>query len=438
MSTSPAIYLRLRELLPLLLSLSVALGLIACDDEPKKPTAVISEIPEGVPVGAWLSLSGAESVNPGGEAADLTYEWRLTLRPNGSIAALNDESLMEPALLIDLAGDYEVALKVKTSAKTSAEVRAQITAGPCGVQAPLIAEVQQYPSEPGVGSVIELFAQAEDPDLGEACEVKVEGQEPPEPSEPLEVGSLPFEVPRAAYDMSYSWRLLTRPIGSLATLEDAESVTPRLLADVSGAYHVEVLVTDSTGEVSAPTVHTINVSVCGEGRPEVSTVTLSPEQPQVNQAVTLNPSVMDADELESCGQAQQLSYHWRMAALPAGSEALLNDTSLEAPSFVPDLPGLYHVELSVMDQTGRRSETYLVELDLSECGARAPVINELSVTEELRVGDTARLSASVTDGDDEAEGCEVAQRLSYAWSLVVLFVGSVASLNCVDVVEFLF
>jgi len=429
MSFSSSIHLRRGGLLQLALCLGVTLGVIACDDEPKRPTAVITELSGPAPVRAWLELSGAESENPGGEAVDLRYEWRVTLRPNGSSAAFNDEALMEPALFIDLAGEYEVALKVSTSQKTSAEVRAQITAGPCGVQAPVVSEIQQYPSAPGVGGVVELYAQAEDPDLTEACDVKLEE------GDPLQVGAQPFEVPRSAYDLSYAWRLLSRPIGSQASLEDVTSVTPRLLADVSGAYHVEVLVTDSSGEVSAPTVHTIEVSACGEGRPEITALAVSPEPPLVNHAVTLTPSVMDADEAEGCAQTQTFSYAWRVATLPAGSAASLNDASLEVPSFTPDLAGLYQLELVVTDQTGRSSAPYAVDIDLSECGVRPPVIDAIAVPEGLRVGDTARLSATVTDGDDADDSCELASSLSYAWSLIALPAGSQTTLNRADASE---
>jgi PKD repeat protein len=443
-----------------LLLLFTSFGFQACEDDPKPPTAQITSPAEAITVGVWLDLSGAESLNPKGEAKDLTFQWRLLTKPIGSEAEFVDTESMTPELFPDLPGSYEVALTVKTSEVGSAEVYATIEAGPCGAQNPIITEVQQYPLEPGVGSSVQLYVLAEDPDLSEACVTQDIDDETPSN---LQVGEAPFEVPSEAYNLTYQWRMIVRPVQSQAVLTLNQSVTPVFNPDVSGDYQFEVIVTDRQGAISESRIHIVSVSACGEGRPSLS---LSlPESGTSGEAVEINTEVSDADT--DCGLEQSFSFAWQLSSVPAGSQALLNDTTLASPSFIPDLPGGYTVTGQVIDQDGYRSSTVSATINIDTCGTRAPIISEilaqgLSFAEEevmagaemagaemagaemagaeeitgwddqlIHIGEVVAFSATVSDSDLE-EGCDLDTRLDYHWSMVRLPASSQATLNRPD------
>jgi hypothetical protein len=122
--------------------LALASSFVACEDDPKPPTAEILAPAQVVIVGMWLSLSGEKSLNPKGESADLVFEWRLVSTPLGSQSMLVDTDTMTPDILPDLPGAYEVALIVRTSEVGSEEVYATFEAGPCGAQNPVVNEIQ--------------------------------------------------------------------------------------------------------------------------------------------------------------------------------------------------------------------------------------------------------------------------------------------------------
>ena len=54
--------------------------------------------------------------------------------------------------------------------------------------------------------------------------------------------------------LSYSWTIVDRPLGSAATLSDANTATPTLTPDKLGDYEVEVTVDDGINETSSDTV----------------------------------------------------------------------------------------------------------------------------------------------------------------------------------------
>lgn len=393
----------------------------ACEDDPKAPTAIISKIETQVPVRDWFNLSGQESINPSGDPIDLQYKWTLTLKPNGSEANFNDSTLMTPAIYLDLIGLYEISLVVKKGSLSSAEVRVQITAGPCGAQAPVIGDLNLYPTMPNVGSLIELFAPVQDPDLSTECGGMGESMDV------FSVGSAPFMINRSQYDLSYDWKLLSRPVGSQADLMDSLLATPYFVPDISGTYLIELEVTDENGDRSEPKRYEVQVGVCGEGKPVIEQITASTMSPRIAEPILLTPTVTDADE--NCGQIQSFSYQWRLINVPAGSLSTLNDFSLPAPSFTADLPGTYEIELIVTDQSNRSSLPFKLEMKISACGSRIPEISGINIPSEIKTGDVIGLSAIVMDGDMTDENCPIDQQLFYDWQLTSLAIGSQATLN---------
>ncbi len=395
---------------------------ISCEDDPKPPSAVISQVDELIKVREWLPLKGDESKNPKGVAVDLEYLWQIKLKPNGSEAYFNDAHLMNPAIYLDLIGDYELSLIVKSGKLSSAEVSVQIKAGPCGGQAPVLGDLMQFPSQAGVGRLVELFVPSNDPDLSTDCGNTEEEQF-------IESGSAPFSISHRNYDLEYQWRLISRPVGSEVVLEEDQSITPHLIPDVSGTYLFELSVQDRNADQAEPKIYALEVSACGEGKPSVEGIEIVADTQLINRPISLVPRVIDADEAEGCAQPQSYTYDWRFVAVPAGSLASLNDVSLSSPSFSADIPGTYRLSLKVSDQSQRVSEPAYVDVVISDCGTKAPVISQISVTDSIRVGDTVSLSADVIDEDANMDTCQIDQRLFYQWTLIALPAGSHASLN---------
>lgn len=78
------------------------------------PVAVARAESSMVLAGAPIRLNGASSENP--LAGPLTYEWRITAAPEGSIAMLSYAASEAPMIFPDREGRYEVSLVVRNAA----------------------------------------------------------------------------------------------------------------------------------------------------------------------------------------------------------------------------------------------------------------------------------------------------------------------------------
>ena len=135
-----------------------------------------------------------------------------------------------------------------------------------------------------------------------------------------------------------------------------------------------------------------------------------------------------------------------------GSAAVLSGASGPSPSFVPDVPGSYELQLVLTDQLGRTSRTTLA-LDASgaevaavgSCGTRAPTVaarvtgpvpSPASGTPVEPPGTPVQLDASGSQSPDAipfapdgSGGCGLPRLLRYEWSLVSVPPGSTAALG---------
>lgn len=91
------------------------------------------------------------------------------------------------------------------------------------------------------------------------------------------------------------------------------------------------------------------------------------------------------------------SYSWSFSVIPAGSSAFLTSADTVAPSFKPDLPGTYTVQLVVSD--GELSSTPAT-VDVVATSNASPVINTTAVTTgTVNQPYTYDVNASDADGD---------------------------------------
>ncbi len=78
------------------------------------PVAVAKAESALVMAGAPIRLSGASTENPLG--GSLSYDWRITAAPDGSIAMLSYAASEAPMIFPDMEGRYEVSLSVRNAA----------------------------------------------------------------------------------------------------------------------------------------------------------------------------------------------------------------------------------------------------------------------------------------------------------------------------------
>src|SRR5207245_1873564 len=180
------------------------------------PSAIITAL-QSVNSGSLVVLDASKSTDP--EARPLAFTWSFQVRPAGSSAAIQDPQAAKTSFMADVAGDYVVALVVSNSVVTSAPVAMTITASQCGTSAPNAGTLKFTPEAPFIGSTLQFSSDSSDPDNAPGC---AQNQ-----------------------TLSYSWTLIGMPAGSTTSLNNAAASSPSLVADVSGAYVVQLVVTAS-------------------------------------------------------------------------------------------------------------------------------------------------------------------------------------------------
>ena len=72
-------------------------------------------------VGSTVTLNGSGSTKPSG-VGTLTYNWAFTSRPPGSAATLNNPTSVTPTFVVDISGNYVIALTVSMDGEQHASV----------------------------------------------------------------------------------------------------------------------------------------------------------------------------------------------------------------------------------------------------------------------------------------------------------------------------
>lgn len=141
---------------------------------------------------------------------------------------------------------------------------------------------------------------------------------------------------------TYAWSFVSKPTGSVATLDDATAEKPTFTADVIGDYKLQLEVRDDKGLISTDDV---TVSVTGPALAVVSTgfvdangiiqnafVGASGGEDQsppltisnVPTGTTLFAIVMD-DEIAPCGKGLGACRHWAVLNIPKGKTSIVID-----------------------------------------------------------------------------------------------------------------
>ena len=316
-------------------------------------------------VNSTVQLDGSASSDVDGDA--LTYLWALTSKPQGSAATLSDVTAVMPQLMIDVSGTYVAQLIVNDGAADSA---------------PDTVLISTQNSAPQANAGADQRA-----DLNDIVTLD---------------GSASLDVD--ADSLTYLWSLIARPAGSLAVLDNPNSVTPQFTVDVAGSYTAQLVVNDGLLSSAPDTV----VIATNNTRPVANAG--ADQQPAVGATVNLDGSgSSDAD-------GDPLTYAWSISTKPAASSAVLSSNNTVNTSITIDVAGVYVVQLIVDD--GSLSSVADTVLLVTE--NQAPQANA-GPDQSAVVGQTVTFNGGASSDPD-------VNPLTYAWSIVAAPAGSNASL----------
>jgi len=127
-------------------------------------------------------------------------------------------------------------------------------------------------------------------------------------------------------------------------------------------------------------------------------------------------------------QGLAISYGWAVMDSPPGSGATIADSTRVTPSFVPDVPGSYRLRLVVSNGT-LTSDPMDVDLEVDDCGIRAPEATPSATPAAPNTGAIVQLDVATTDADTDASCAAHAASYTWSWSFISMPAGSAASLS---------
>ena len=344
-------------------------------------TAVVNEPPEAnagpdrndIEAGTPVRLDGSASHDP--EGRPLQYSWELIERPAGSAARLSDPTVVDPLLIPDVPGLYRLSLRVSDGVQDSPADEVRVT----------VVEPPPPPNEPPVA------------DAGPDLQVRV-GE------------TATFDGTRT-YDsdgpvMTVQWELLNRPAGAAARLVNTGTLTPSLTPDRKGRYQVRLYVSDGVNDVVWDDA-VLDVPNTGP----LADAGAAAFEAGVGTTVRLDGrGSSDADN-------DPLRYRWRLVSAPPGSVATLSGADTAEPTWTPDVPGEFHIELVVNDG----------EVDSAPVGVVVTAVARPVAVFSLAPTDPVVRTATVIDVDARASASADGRPLSYRWSLAEAPPGSGAA-----------
>ena len=324
-----------------------------------------------VPVGTLAQLDGSNSTDADGDR--LTYRWSFVSIPTGSAATLSDPTVVRPTFHVDLPGRYVMQLVVNDGKADSD---------------PAVVTVSTENSRP-------IANAGPDRTVPLGTLVTLDGRQSSDPD---------------GDTLGYRWQLLAEPDGSGAVLVEATTSTPRFLVDVPGSYLVQLIVNDGSLDSPPDTV----VITTENSRPVASA---GPDQ-----TVVLGQTVQLDGRGSSDADRDALTYRWSFTSVPEHSTVSLATPAAAQPTFVPDVVGLYVIQLIVNDGLEDSAPSTVRVTVTAPPPPNHPPVADAGPAQTVDVGATVQLDGGQSsDPDGDA--------LTFKWDLNVKPAGSAATLS---------
>ena len=155
-------------------------------------------------------------------------------------------------------------------------------------------------------------------------------------------GSDSFDDNTSSLLLDYAWSFSSKPAGSTASLDYANTVLPEFEADIAGTYVVQLIVTDGQGALSDPA----QVVISSDNLAPTAVATVD-----FPLAVVGNSIQFDGSE-STDPEGDMLTYAWFISVQPSGSTATLSGVDTATPTLTTDVEGSYELILIVSDFLG--------------------------------------------------------------------------------------
>ena len=412
--------------------------------------------------GDTFVLDAGDSFDADGDS--LTYEWRVTDRPDGSVSTIASAASIEASFTADAVGEYRIRLRVSDgideceqtititatspnrAPECSASAAGELVAGePVTLDASATIDpdgdaliyqwriVERPEASTTTIDAVTLKITTFTPDVAGTYRIKVtandgeatcdqtidivveSANEPPV----CDAGSDATAITGEAVVLNgggtldpdgdtlvYQWRIIERPEGSTATIDAVSLKITTFSPDIAGEYVIRLIVDDGTDDCRDDLVLTVRENeppVCDAGGDAAGVI---------GEAFVLDASgTTDAD-----GDA--LVYQWRIIERPDGAAAVIDEVTLKVTSFTPDIVGTYRIRLIVTDgiDTCRSDITLEVEAEPNN-----PPVCDAGDDQTITIGDSTLLNASRTS---DADG----DTLEYLWRIIDRPTGSTATI----------
>lgn len=327
-------------------------------------------------IGVQYVLDGSGSSDP--EGRPLSYFWSVDQTPNGSNVSLSNANVVNPAVVLDLEGDYTFRLVVDNGINASLPhyvlYRVPVT-GNAGL--PPVAQTTGNIPDASLGEVVILDASSSyDPDT-------------------------PFN------ELTFFWEITESPTGSVATIVNTNQAVAELTGDIEGIYRTQVTVTDPEGNSDSA-----NLFITMIPPNTAPVVTVSPDRVEAlwGERIQINASVYDPDEGEYLSEIiwDQIDNLENPLTLydENGNEG--GETVLNPVLYAPSINGLWALRLVVRDKYNEPCDPPgLFVLEVSQ--PKTPPTTVVGADFTVNGGQTAQLDASGSY-DEDPESI-----LSYHW-----------------------
>ncbi len=345
-------------------------------------------------VGSSLTLDAGTSTATGGIAA---YQWSVSTKPTGSAATISNPSNALASFVPDVPGAYALTVRITANGGATAS------------------------------AVLDVNVASAPPAITVISNVTFTGPSTTRPTQTVAVGSGVVLDATGSTDPSggtvgITWSLLSAPVGSTVAVAGG-GLTAQFRPDLAGTYQVRARGTNPSG-VYADVVFNFNA------QSTTPTIVVSTSVSAVGTSSTLSAAVgylVALDGAASLTPGAGTTGTWVLQGKPAGSNvAQLTSTSATAVSFVPDVPGLYTVQYTLLDPASGTQGFHrtLVNVVLGPTavvsGSVAPVANVNGPSFAGAVGGQVRLRGSASYDPS-------GNVLQYAWAMVVRPIGSQAA-----------